>query len=416
MSKAQRDVVLLAAGRIGAAALSFVWLLIVARELGPETFGRLMTLLSLGALLSAVHDAGHQFALTESVARDRARLVPSVRFVIRRRLVLGLAAATVVAAAYSATFRWELSAPAIFGVSILATAVYSTVTAGLRGAEVIVPDAANELLSRMVIVAIGLPLLLGGGGLLGVVVAYGATDLLSAAVLLVVFRRITIRNEYRSGSVDSASFAWRNLIPLGATVAVATISYRIDIWMVAAIRGSEDAGIYGAAYRLQDGVFIPAAALVTARVASILGAPSSDLLRRVRRLGSVSVAIALVPAVVVAVASPLVLEATFGNDYSASVGVLRLLLVSTPISAAVIVLMPALASRARTSSLRLVTVGALVNVVLNAVLVPRWGPSGAATATVITQATVAAVGLVLLRRVVRTTAHPRSQNVAESPQ
>lgn len=398
--RARRDSLLLAVGRVAAALLSFVWLLVIARHLGPAPFGRLMTLLSLAAIVGVVHDGGHQFALTETVARDVGSIRPASRLVIRRRLLLASGAAVSVVIFYAATFDGEVAPAVIFAASILGTAVYSSVTAGLRGAETIAPDAANEVLSRLFILGVGVPLLLSGGGLLAVVVAYGVTELVSAIALLMVLRTWLRRRGVppQSSAFDPSGFRWSRLWPLAAALAVGTISYRVDMWMVALLRDDAEVGVYAAAYRLLEGLLIPAGAIATARLASIVRSPDTELPRRLTRLCAATVAVTGLPAIVLALTAPFVLRLTFGSAFADSTSVLRLLLAGSIASAAVVVVVPAISARSRTGSLVISLTSALANIGLNALFIPGRGAQGAAIASLITQGVTLVAAVVVLRR------------------
>ena len=72
--------------------------------------------------------------------------------------------------------------------SVLATPVYEMVLGARRGLGRLGAEAINESASRMVVVAVGIPVVLMGGSLRAAVSAYAVADLLSA---LVIWQRAT---------------------------------------------------------------------------------------------------------------------------------------------------------------------------------------------------------------------------------
>jgi O-antigen/teichoic acid export membrane protein len=186
---------------------------------------------------------------------------------------------------------------------------------------------------------------------------------------------------------------WRPLariaVPLGLASVLITIYYQIDSVLLLQMRGPEEAGIYGAAYRfLTPLLFVPAALMSS--FFPVLSAVQRSDPARVRRLVQICadyMAIVSLPilAVTVALSGPIV-DALYGARFARSAGVLPILMiafVSICFGTLAGFLAPLLNLHWRLAIYS--GIGAAANVVLNVLLIPKYGAHGSAWATVITE-------------------------------
>ena len=375
-------------GRGLAGALSLVWLAVAARHLAFAELGDLVLLLSVGAMAAILADWGLPLVLNEAVAIAPERALATYRLVLRYRLGLGLVAVTCSSALYLAAAEDpSLGAPAVFGLSMLATAHHTTSSAALRGLGRVAPDALNEVLSRVMVLALGTLVVTRGHGILAIVTVYALADTGSAVVLSVVARR----SLPGASDADRSRFARRRLAPLGIAALAGVVYYRVDMWLLAVLAGSEDVATYAVSYRLLEALLLPAGALTTVLVASIAGCDHEQAIRMVDRTVRIAcLAAAPAVAVLVALASPL-LRVVFGEPFGAGEAGLRILALSVLPSVAALLWAPLVALRGeRLLLISVVCLGA--NVALNVLLIPPLGGAGAAIATVVGQV-VFAIGL-----------------------
>lgn len=388
-SRMARQVGALTGARGAAAAISFLWLAIAARSLSLPEFADLALLLSLGAVTSVLADFGYALLLNEAVAAEPARARSTLALVVRRRLALALVASVAMAGLYrlaAGDTRWVL--PAVFAVSVLATTWHTSCSAALRGAVSVIPEAANEVASRVLVLLLGAGLLAAGAGLFGVVAVYAIADVISAAGLTVVaWRRLPA-----DASPDQARFRIRRVVPLGLASVAAVVYYRIDVWLLAVMSTAGEVARYSISYRLLDVLVLPAGAMAAVSIGSTARLDNRSAVRRTDRMVAL-VCICLLPAIAVLVLFPgSLLQFAFGSTYGPGGPVLRILALAIPPSVAVLVWAPLVALRGK--GLLGVTVGSLAaNLACNLVLIPGLGAEGAALATVLGQTAFA----VLLR-------------------
>lgn len=391
---------LLSVGRLSATGISFLWLLLAARRLGPADFGRLSTLLALAAIFGVVHQAGYIHALTTYVARSPHEIGAASELVLRRRVVLAFVAAVPVVVLYARMFPGRHVEALVFVGSIVATSAYTTVNAAWRGVRIVWPDIANEIASRVAVAVLGLSLIFfADAGVTGAVIAYSTGDVLSAVVLVIALRR-WVRRHTQSPLSQRAAFGIRAVAPLGAAVAITAVSFRVDAWMVAAMKGDEEAGIYGAAFRLMEGLLIPAGVLGMMGFAGLATATGRALRQLLVKLGAGALAVTALGSAIIATFADLLIENTFGASFLRAVDPLRWLVLAAIPTAVIYSVTPALASQARSRFLIVALIGGVANIVLNLVLIPRYGASGAAMSTFVTQSLLLAVAVAVLRNLI----------------
>jgi O-antigen/teichoic acid export membrane protein len=198
-------------------------------------------------------------------------------------------------------------------------------------------------------------------------------------------------------AVRRSTVAWRPLLgasaPLGLAAVFITVYYNIDTLFLAAMRDTAAAGIYNAGYKIVLAVVTLGAATMTATL-PVLATSSTRgdrvvgfLLSRIAALATV-VALPLVAFGALLAKPGLVF--LYGPSYGAAAPSFRILLFS-----AAIILYSAHVGNAllvvvgSKPYLRAVIIGAVVNVVLNLLLIGPWGAQGAAMATVAAELVVA---------------------------
>src|SRR5205814_899009 len=111
----RKDVARLSSGRVAAAVLSAICLVIAARDLSVPNFADLALVLAVGLIVSAVSDFGYPLVLLDVVSRDRMTAQSALRLAISRRLVLVAASAGPFLLAYLAgAHRFDPLVPALF--------------------------------------------------------------------------------------------------------------------------------------------------------------------------------------------------------------------------------------------------------------------------------------------------------------
>jgi O-antigen/teichoic acid export membrane protein len=370
--------------RAAAGLLTTVWLAVVAHQLTVDQFGQVTLVLSLGSLVSIGTDLGIPLALSK-VACDHDRIDSgAVRRAVLTRLVAGLVAGLVLIALWvnsAQADRWWMAG--LYSISVAVTPLGGSFLALLRGRAIGIVEAAYNVVSKLALLVVGAATLAAGWKPSGVIAAFVLVDVVSSLALPVLVKpRLTLTPD--PDPLQRAELRLRATLPLAAAGIIGSAYERVDIWLLAMLKGSGSVAIYVAAYKFYDTVLLPAMAMASAAVAAVGSDLAGNARPVARRLALRATAVAAPIALVVALLSPRLLRAAFGDHYgSASTAVNILMLASLP-GAALSVITPIALLCRRDYIARLTLAGLAGNVIANLALVPAVGIKGAAMAFLIT--------------------------------
>lgn len=383
----------------------FFYVMVAARYLGAEGFGILSFAIAFTALFGVLADLGLAPLTTREVARDKSVAAKYLGNAAVIKLLLafityGAIVLTAYLLSYPEQTRQVVSILALATIGNRATTLIEAVFQAHERMEYQsigqILGAALMLVATVVAVNLGVDVV---GFAWLYFAANWATCLYAAIVCLALFVRPRIEMDLRFWGR-----AVRNAIPLGLTGIFITIYYYTDTVMLSLMEGEETVGLYNAAMRLLLMlVLIPTVyntaifpAMSRYYVDSEGAAPLDFIWKR-------SVKYMLLLSVPVALGTTLLADRLivliFGPDYAQSARVLAVLIWSFVFASIGGVLGFLLNSINRQGVLSTATgLGALVNVVLNLLLIPVLGMVGAAVATNLTRFVVIAFELVVLYR------------------
>jgi O-antigen/teichoic acid export membrane protein len=161
-------------------------------------------------------------------------------------------------------------------------------------------------------------------------------------------------------------------------------NYRLDQWFVGVMAGTRELGLYSVAVAWSEILFYLPTALVIAQRPSLVRAERADASRRAARVFRASAVLTAAMTAVLFVLAPWLCIAFFGGSFAASADQLRLLSLGAFGILALKLLGNAVTAQRRPG---LATVGAtaafVATVVLDLLLIPRYGGIGAAAASAI---------------------------------
>lgn len=241
------DTVLQVIARVAAAAATVVGLRLATKYLGTAGYGEVTTALALVGLAIGITE----FGLTTVVAREAALQPDDADRVggaaLGLRLAIGVGAAPVVLILAFVLFRHRPDV--VDGVAILVptllsgawTVAYSGLFAArTRNATPAVADAAVS-----VVALLPLWLLLRGGGRTNAFLAVSACSSIVTAGLIAASSR---RRLLGFGDRTRWSLLFRTALPLGLVTLINVVYLRLDGVLLAVFRSSSQVGLYGLAY------------------------------------------------------------------------------------------------------------------------------------------------------------------------
>lgn len=379
--------------KVATLVVGFFVTVLVARYLGPEDFGLYSYAISVAAIFSA---AGHMglsgLVVREIVKRpdDRGETLGttlSLKFI-------GMGVGYVVLLAYAALYE-GISSPEFIMLAIAGAALLFSPFQVFDFWFQAFVKAKYVTYSRLIalVASSGLKIsfvFLGAG-----VIYFVGANLAQAVIvfLAVVFF-------YKATStlkLSEWSFSWARakelfsqgwLVYLGSIFAV--VYLKVDQVMLKWFEGADSVGIYAVAAQLSEAWYFVPAAIVTSffpKLIKLRDENSLEFGRRFQQLLDLLFVLALVVALVMTLASEFVILLFFGEHYLESADVLVI-----HVWAALFIFMRAAFSKwilienALVFSLLTQGAGVVVNVALNYFMIPKFGVTGAAYATLISYA------------------------------
>lgn len=378
----------------------FAWailLILVARHLGGEAFGRISFAYSFTTLFVMVMDAGLNIFIIREVARNRAEAPRYLGSLLALKLLSAPLVFVMIAAAITVSgYPIEVIAVVLLFAGIgLVRGFLDLYGALFSGMEVMSRDAAlKHLYQGGLFLSGGMALLLGCGPV-GV-----SAGLLIGSLLVLAIGSGMIRAAIPSVRLLWDPACWRALLrgalPVGLTTAFISLYNQSDIVLLSYLgQGERAVGWYAAA-----GKILMMLQLIPMVVVSGVYPVFSDLARG--EIGALSQAyrgtvklllmIAIPVTIVVAGVAEPVLRLIYGEGFGPATVPLRLLAWSIPFVYLGYVLVNILVSSDHLAWAALATgSAAAVNVVVNLLCIPVFGIAGSALAAIATQIVLVAV-------------------------
>lgn len=391
-----RQVARLSFGRIIAALISAVWMIIAARRLSVHAFGDLALILAVGTIFTSIADFGLPSLLADAVGRQPAVARDAYLSTVRIRLGLGVVGALAVGGAYRvAASDNRAIIPLVFSASLIATTIYSSAYALFLAQGRVGFEAGNEIVSRLFVLGLGGWLLFHGAGLLAAVAVYALADVLSAVALGVVAMVTTTQARQ---PVAAGSLSMRRAVPLALTGWVGTLYYRIDVYILALLAGTGAVGLYASCYRIFDALLLPATACSSLAVPLTARLERQPRNRRLAELSAIALIVTIPAGALVAANASQLLRLLLGPQYGVAGRVLLVLLLGLISSVFVEVIGPKAALLNSWAISKALLACLAVDVVINLVAIPAYGAYAAAWATVASQTLLAALMVTVLLR------------------
>jgi O-antigen/teichoic acid export membrane protein len=373
--------------------ISVVTVALTARTLDTDGFGVWTGVGAFVGILGALTDLGFTTVAMQKMSAEPERESEWLGALAGARGLLSLVVAAICAATiplflgnshHGHLIGWILTLTILStGANALMAVFNSRLRSGI--------SLSFAVLQSFIWLAVVVTFAVVGASIVAFAVAYVAMLALISALQIRATRRYA-HIAWRAGRK-----LWRPLvkvaIPLGIAGVLITIYYQVDAVLLLKIAGPDEAGVYGAAYRfLTPLLFLPAA--VMSSFFPVLSAVQARDPERVRRLVVICadyMAIISLPILAVTIAlSHQIVDFLYDihrhPGYARAGGLLPILMiafVSICFGTLAGFLAPLLSLNWRLALYS--GIGAVANVILNLVLIPRYGAYGSAWATVATE-------------------------------
>lgn len=373
--------------------LSMVVGFIIARYLGPTSFGDLSFAIAFTGIFAAIGTLGLDSFVIREILQDSNKRdeILGTAFWLRigvNLLLLPLAVLLYVvfhkfSAGQGAPLNWLIAVCALASLFKSFNVIDSYFQSQVKSKYVV--QVQNICLVISALIKVGLIIL-------DLPVIYFALALLADGILLAI--GLVIIYQYRSlhqisdwqFNTERAKSLLKQSWPLIMTAVMISIYMQIDVVMLKSL-GSKTVGIYSAAARISEAWYFIPVAVVTSVFPAIIHARQTDLdhyKKRLQNLYDLLVAISLPVALVISFSANMIIGLLYGNQFEGAGTILAI-----HIWSGVFVFLGSASSQYLLAegytliSLKRTALGAIANIVLNILLIPLYGGVGAAIATLI---------------------------------
>jgi O-antigen/teichoic acid export membrane protein len=378
----------------------FVITVVAARVLTPEAFGLFALGTTLGWLVAVLGDFGMQLHVARAIARSPEAAPALLRQWrgVRVATTIGAAGVVLLSLMLTGIGRTFVLPLATFAAAYSCASLVEFLNYVYRGLSRSDVESTLTIVHRAATLALALAAL----------VFWPSVTLLALAMLVPSLGALlwswraatTIAAETRGASstwpAESSvleTFA-RDVLPVGLGIVLSAVYFRIDVLLVQAWAGIEAVASYNAVYRVIDALrLFPAAVLAVVLPRLCRAADLAPL----ARVATFVTAFGCVIAAGLWISADRVVPLLFGSRYADGVPPFRILALSFPLLSLNLALTHQLVGWNRQRAYATICGAALVvNVALNAWLIPAWSIEGAAWATLGTEACLTAGCVVAL--------------------
>jgi len=383
-----RNTLIVSIAQVLTKVLTFAYVAVITRFLDPEQFGEYSTILTLITFFTVAADSGLTTLTTRDVARDRTLSSSYLANGLLARLILSIAS-------YGGMILvgWFLGYPisllkliALAGLSLLPSCVIGAYTAIFTAHERMEIVSLFLLLLAVSTSGIGTLFLLMGLGLHGVLLAVILANMLNLGCAVWIAGTQLSGLSYKGIRIRELGHFARAGIPFTIRALLSVVYFRIDILLLSKLTSFTEVGIYQAAYKILDLFLLFPGVLNFALfpLQSGLHIQSREKLRFVfEKHGQYLLAFGMPAILTLAWFAPEVVRLIYGPSYGGAASILTILAaaillmyINAPIGNLVI------SSDLQTCVTAFSILTAASNVALNLLLIPHFGASGAAFATI----------------------------------
>ena len=383
------------AARIAGLAALFVATLIVARAGGPAVVGIYALLRVLPSLVGMIFSSGLPVAIAYFLAgpsRDDRRLPLTVVAMA----FAGGAAGTALWAAAAPLIRpllfpdLSLVLVMVAGLAVLSRLVAITAKSCSQGSEDL--PGANRVIVMEELMFLPAYALVWGGGLRGNAAVVAAVLLADAATLSLAWARLVRRGFFRNAAPPSRELA-RRIASYGARAqvggAITQLNLRLDFVLLSILAGPAVLGIYAIASKFAELLKILGMALTYVLYPQFAKEGRVKATSRARSLLPKAALLTGGTAVPLWIAASFVIPAFYGSDFEPAITPARIILVGLALEGVAGVISAFLYGVGRPGlNSSAMAVGLVATIVLDLLLIPRFGAVGAAAASAVAYATV----------------------------
>lgn len=358
------------------------------RKLGIEGWGLFSYALAFVSFFYILGDFGINTFITREMSKDNIdkhkHLATS--FMLKIALLLGLFVLSLLLGPYIGKIKIGLSLLTIVSVLYLSDCTREFALSINRSLGKMEREAFSKVLMNSIITILGIILIVKYPTPLSLAIAYSTGSIISSMYIIWSIRSELKKIEWKISKESLKiiyDFSWPIII-----ISLFSFVFNVDTFMLGQLRSATDVGLYSAAQRIvQFTTIIPA--FIAMSIFPVLSKNESDdekMSGIFERIMAIVFAIGIPLAIGGFLLSTKIMSLVFGHEYAPGGLTLGILMISILASFPNIILTNVIFSKNLQKTFIVATsFGIIANIILNLLLIPRYGAIGAAISVTATQ-------------------------------
>ena len=360
----------------------------VARKLGADGWGIFAYALSIASLLMIFSDIGIGSLITRDATQQKndyrsfisaALLLKSILLVISVILVIFVSP-------YISNIEEAKILFPIIGLIFLFDSIRDIGFAANRILEKMEREMVIKVIMNFAILVLGIVLIKINPLPVSVAIAYAVGSGISVILITLIIKN-NILEFITKTNIETVKSIFKTAMPLAIVTLIGSIMGNTDIYMLGIWKTPEDIGLYSAAQRFHQFILIIPSMIATATLPLMSRLANKDNLK-FKEVLEKTLSVFMIIGIPTAFGGPIladqIIPFLFGLEYIPAIPVLRILMIMLLASFPLFLLVNAIFVYNEQKKLVLANVfGVLMNISLNFLLIPKFGITGAAFATLI---------------------------------
>lgn len=385
-----KNTVVLYAARIASSLFSLLLTVCITRMLGDSTFGKYSFAIVFAGLFSILTNLGMNELLIREVAKNKIKANKYLGNILVIRLILiAIVFALIVIVINLMNYPADtMVAVYLFGISTLLASLSAIFRVTFRAFEQMGWEAVSTIIERAATFLLSLLVLLSGLSLIGL--AYAS---LIGSIINLFFTVLICVKRFVKPKIEIDLHFWKEMvktaIPFSLSNVFVMLYVRIDTIMLSVMKGDSAVGLYSAAYNLVL-AFEPIVFAFMSSVFPVMSRmfiSSEDSLKVVYEKSCKYLLIIGLPICMGGmILSNRIILFLFGENFVGSIIALQILIWNCLLLCLYKPMLYLLCSINKQNQMALIGgMGALINIGLNLILIPRFSYVGAGITTIITE-------------------------------
>lgn len=399
---AKNTIVLLAANVISK-VFGFFYIMYTARYLGTEVFGFLTFALAFTGIFGVFTNMGLGTLMVREVAKDKSLVEKYLGNITIIKLILAISTFGIIALLINFLNYPEQTIKVVYliALSVIFNSFSEMFYSIFRAYEKMEYQSLGQILSSALMLSSALFAISQGFNVIGFASIY-----FIVSVIILAYSFVLYILKFAKLKIEIDWDFWKQCIkkawPMGGMAICIMIYFRIDAVMLSLMKGDVAVGLYGAAYRLSEiSVIIPS--MFIASLYPIMSkyhkGNKNSFIKTYEKSVKYLFSLALPMALTVTLLAKPIINLIYGNEFAGSVRALQILIWASAIMYVNWVLGTTFVTANRQMvNFKIAIVAAILNIVLNLLLIPKYSYLGASAATVATEAFGFFVGIFFLNK------------------